>query len=743
MKKHTKILALLALVVLFTFTSNFICAQSTQRLQLESKLIYSKGEDARTEAFLALGEYYMKWHLKKLDSLVNVVQEVSSSYQHLNRSKLALFLADAYAKNSKYQMFIETMNYFQNTNISNLPPKLQAQIHINQGFVSTFTNDRVSAKKKFLKGIKTAKSITDYSDICTALNLMAFEALINNERKKTLQYADEALENAKKSGLDIDLAYCYNTQANIYHFLGENETSIKKNLLALALARKSLNHYETSQFAFEIGEMQESVRNFSGAKYYYEISLKHAKIIHSYSQMAQALTSIGNLLRKEKKYEASQEMNLRALRLINTSGDHIRAGDIEKNMGQNYTDLKLNQQAIEHFLLAIDHYKKGKNEKRIATIDFLLGEVYFEENKLDKSLEYLLESVEIAKTFGNPKAKFKPYLLIAEIYKTKNKKDLALRYMSDYIKYLGEEKAAEANQKIAQLGETNRTEERDRMIAEQSEKLEKQQQIRKLTEAELENATLRSRLQTYFIIAFLILIVLATIIGTYRSRQAATQRKRKQAEMSQTLLRSQMNPHFIFNAMSVIQSYIYDNDVENSSQFLVSFSRLIRLILENSPKEFISIETEIDILNKYLETQKIRFEKRFEFEIICPENLIYEKTLIPPMITQPFVENAIEHGELHQIENGKITIQFSKKDDMLHVEIEDNGIGRKSSEKNKPEAYHKSMATSITEERIRIMNEKENSIGYLSVTDGNILDGTGTKVTISLPFKKEISLNKI
>src|SRR5690606_1835538 len=158
-----------------------------------------------------------------------------------------------------------------------------------------------------------------------------------------------------------------------------------------------------------------------------------------------------------------------------------------------------------------------------------------------------------------------------------------------------------------------------------------------LTSTKLENSQLRNNFQMYIIIAFLIIIVLAVVIIFYRWNHAKIMQQQREAEMSQTLLRAQMNPHFVFNAMSVIQSYIFENDTVNSSKFLVNFSRLMRLILENSPKEFIPISTEVEILNKYLEMQKLRFQDRFQFEINTDEILYDESALIPPMITQPFI----------------------------------------------------------------------------------------------------------
>lgn len=238
----------------------------------------------------------------------------------------------------------------------------------------------------------------------------------------------------------------------------------------------------------------------------------------------------------------------------------------------------------------------------------------------------------------------------------------------------------------------------------------------------------------YIIVAFLIIIVMAGLILFYRWNQTRIKQQQREAEMSQTLLRAQMNPHFVFNAMSVIQSYIYDNDTENSSKFLVNFSRLMRLILENSPKEHIPIETEIEILKKYLEMQKLRFQERFNYTIHMDDSLSAEHAQIPPMITQPFIENSIEHGQLHTIEGGFIHIAFRREGNMLLITIEDNGIGRKASKEKKRSSAHKSMAMEITAERIENLNKKFRTDGYLQVEDYDKELQTGTKVLISLPY---------
>jgi len=288
---------------------------------------------------------------------------------------------------------------------------------------------------------------------------------------------------------------------------------------------------------------------------------------------------------------------------------------------------------------------------------------------------------------------------------------------------------------IAEINETFKTQEQLRTINLQSDSIRSAKEKQELTNSKLENTQLRNTYQLITIV-FILFIVLAAglILKNYWNRNKLLQLQ-KESEMSQTLLRSQMNPHFIFNAMSVIQSYIYDNDPSKSSKFLVNFSRLMRLILENSSKEFITIETEIEILQKYLTTQKLRFEDRFAFEIKLDPNLSESETLIPPMITQPFIENSIEHGQLHTIENGFIEVTFSVDSGMLHIEIIDNGIGRKNAAKNKKSEEHHSMAMKITEERIAILNKKYISSGFIHISDFDKENESGTIVDIKIPLK--------
>jgi sensor histidine kinase YesM len=299
--------------------------------------------------------------------------------------------------------------------------------------------------------------------------------------------------------------------------------------------------------------------------------------------------------------------------------------------------------------------------------------------------------------------------------------------LKKYTEFLKKTTFSIDSKAIEELTQSNTREERERLINTQEEELSKE-----LKEKEI--LQLQSDRQLLGIVIVVVVFFLSGLTLFFVNRQRNTLQEQRETEMSQTLLRSQMNPHFIFNALAVIQSYIYENTPEKTSSFLVNFSRLIRLILENSPKEFITIDIEKEILTKYLTTQKLRFEDRFNFELTIDEDLISKRALIPPMITQPFVENSIEHGQLHTVAEGLIKIIMHERDGMLEIEVTDNGVGREKSAQIKRNTNHKSMAMDITRERIRILNKKYKGKGSLEISDLDSISKTGTRVIICLPL---------
>ena len=203
-------------------------------------------------------------------------------------------------------------------------------------------------------------------------------------------------------------------------------------------------------------------------------------------------------------------------------------------------------------------------------------------------------------------------------------------------------------------------------------------------------------------------------------------------------LRSQLNPHFIFNALNSIQYYIQTSEKKLARNYLNKFARLIRLILESSHYDHISISKEIEQLTLYLDLEKLRFEDKWDFVIELKEYINEQIQLIPSMILQPIIENAVIHGVGHLTDRkGLIHIGFEKIDEMIVVTIDDNGIGRTASRQinNKQNHQHNSLSTDITASRLKLFNTINSKNYTIDYTDKYDIDNQPTGTTVSIRIK--------
>jgi hypothetical protein len=215
-----------------------------------------------------------------------------------------------------------------------------------------------------------------------------------------------------------------------------------------------------------------------------------------------------------------------------------------------------------------------------------------------------------------------------------------------------------------------------------------------------------------------------------------TQRKMTEVEMQ--ALRAQMNPHFIFNCLNSINRYIVKSDQTTASLYLTKFAKLIRLILDNSNTKNVILTNELEALKLYIEMEALRFDKKFTYEIKVEGNLSTDSVEVPPLIIQPYVENAIWHGLLHKEKSGHLDIRLRLiSDSVLQCTIEDNGIGRERAKelKSKTATSRKSLGMQLTENRLSLLNkhaELNASVEIIDMSNGNG-EAAGTKVILKIP----------
>lgn len=235
-----------------------------------------------------------------------------------------------------------------------------------------------------------------------------------------------------------------------------------------------------------------------------------------------------------------------------------------------------------------------------------------------------------------------------------------------------------------------------------------------------------------------------SIIQRVRKKQEFEQRmldaKMQLFDLEQKALRLQMNPHFLFNSLNSIQGFILNNDVDKAVKYLAKFAQLMRLILTNTRESFVPFSDEMKALTYYLEIEKLRFDNKFDYTIAVDKLIDTDFIAIPPMILQPYIENAILHGLIHLPDKGLLNIKFLQSADVIQVEIIDNGIGRKKSAEIRCNSglNHKSQGMRITQERLDILKQQTSEQVTIEVVDlfDNSGNAAGTKIIINLPFKE-------
>ena len=229
------------------------------------------------------------------------------------------------------------------------------------------------------------------------------------------------------------------------------------------------------------------------------------------------------------------------------------------------------------------------------------------------------------------------------------------------------------------------------------------------------------------------------VVEAQKIKQIETAFEHKIAETEMIALRAQMNPHFIFNCLNSIKLYTLENDSQTASEYLTKFSQLIRLVLENSRSEKVTLQKELETLKLYIELEAMRFKDKVQYKINVVPHIDQQYIEIPPLLLQPYVENAIWHGLMHKPEGGNITIDIAQPEEyLLHIEISDDGIGREMAgqHKSKSATRQKSFGLKMTSERLDAINHIYKTKTAIKIVDLVDADGNaaGTKVIIEIPL---------
>lgn len=481
-----------------------------------------------------------------------------------------------------------------------------------------------------------------------------------------------------------------------------------------------------------IGSIYSEMNNLSKALDFYNQALEIRKKQNNPDGLASSLQNVGVIYESMGDNDLALEYYLEALEIRNSLDNKNDIAELLMNIGIIHISNKHFDLAEQKLLESIEIFRENRNQHFIAYNNIMLGKLYFEMNQHETAYPYIIEGLEIAKNINNKVYESDAYELLSEYYTAKNDYHKAFEFQQNQLNLKDSIFGDELAQKVAEMQTRFDTEKKEKEI----EILARDKEINLLQ-------IKRQSAQLYTLFGFVALIILIFVLFYNRIRlkriNERTALEKQNLETEQRLLRSQMNPHFIFNSMNSIQSFISGNDSFTAMTYLSKFAQLMRNILENSRKSLITLLDESNTLELYMELEQTRFNKKFEFIIDIDPELSPEEVYIPPMLIQPFVENAIKHGLRNKEGLGLLEVEFRTNYNLLNCIIRDNGIGREKAEALKKESSksHRSQGMEVTRERLSAISRSKNINVNFEITDLKKENGTaaGTQVVVNLPFE--------
>ncbi len=661
---------------------------------------------------------------------------------------ISIFCLTAYVSFAQNQTKIDSLLEVLKTEIG--PNVDQTDIESIYSIDSIFTHN---IKEEILQ--KKAKTTKVFTDIELALSYKK-----RGEYTLAIMLFTKILKTKDSLGIKEDIAFCYNNIGQMYARLGNYTKALDYNSKALKLSKELddkdglFSEYNT------LGMIKTYQDNYTTALDYF---IKASKIndlyICSKKNTITSLSNIGYIYETFGNYPLALQYYFESLLIsreikdessisedyLNIGNAYFEQGDNTKALSYSFKSLKISEELfikgvmISNFCLigeiylsqkkyreALHYLKKGEHlsleigeQSSFTTILNTIGAIHIELKNYKQAQEYLIKSIRIGEKIGAIGTISSASYSLAKAEKALGNHKTALKsfelYHATYDSLLGAEKSKQLSRLQVQY-ETEKKEQEIKNLAQQAS----------IQSLELKQANFN---KTIFGIVSIVLLLVGLVLYLV-NRQKQLVLKQKAQDIEQNLLRVQMNPHFIFNAMTSIQDYMNQGDAKQAGIYLVKFSKLIRQVLDNSRTEFISLDQEINMLDNYLSIQNLKRDHPFNFEIEVDENIITEEIAIPPMFAQPFIENAIEHGIAHIKEGATITLYFSIEKNHLKLKITDNGSGIEEVVKTK-RIDHRSHAIKITEERIELykrMKKKKIDFEIQNLTPG-------TQVTFNLPFQ--------
>lgn len=595
------------------------------------------------------------------------------------------------------------------------------------------------------------------------------EALLDTDPIKAIQLVEDALS------ISID-NYNQKGQGESYYLLGVINFSLNEFGLAkvnflkakdvFSLLKMTDNNYKVIK---SLGETYEQLGELNNALSFYRSFESLAKKKNNQVDVLYARQAIANILAKQGELDAAEEMYQGVLEdadagapvqmEINTQLGKLKEKQNKKSDAKIYyqksqsiaESINDNEKVNEAFKnqyeaesepaaklevkqQALDYNTRSNNIPQQVDDNIDIAEIYLEKDEPEQAIEYLEESIALSGNVDDLEGKSRALEVISKAYDKVGQTEQALRSYKEYLSLeaiLNQRRdeelriTAERGRKLEQVQSEVEILEKNKELNEKTIELLKKEKM--LNESEIN----RQQLLIYGLLFIVLLVVLSMVLILKNAKQ---KRVAHQLLMLKSL-RAQMNPHFIFNALNSVNNFISKNDERAANKYLSDFSKLMRQVLDNSHHDFIPLSVEIEILELYTKLEHFRFQDKFDYEFEVDSKLDREGVLIPPMLIQPYIENAVWHGLRYKDAKGHLSIRLEQLQNGLKVTVADNGIGRKQSQalKTKNQKAANSLGMKNVIDRLSILNTVYNTNITVNITNLKHTGDIGTKVEIIIP----------
>jgi tetratricopeptide (TPR) repeat protein len=600
-----------------------------------------------------------------------------------------------------------------------------------------------SSLKYHQKALERYRRLGDSSGIgWSRCYLGAVYVIILNDYPKALNHLEPALQLLSRLNDRKGMARTLDMLGVAYMDLGQASKSLEQFQKAERISEELGDKAAAASSDLHMANLYSELSQNPQALDYAKKALAIFKSVDSKVGISGALGALGEIYGNTHKYIECIDYYRQAAVIDKALGQKLGSAQDIANIGTAYIGLQKYAEALRSFQESFALEKALGYKSGMANCLSNIATIYL--NSPDSFMNRL--GYRGSKRYAIAEKTSKEALLIANEINAIVEQDLALKTLVSI--YTKEKDFANAfkyyQEKVALndslIGDEKRKEITKREIQYQYDKKEDslraaQEKKDTLALSEIKRQKL-IRNYTIGIVGVVGVFSVLMIVSYNRRKKLITDKRVSELEMN--ALHLQMNPHFIFNCMQSINTYMLDNEGKLASSYLIRFSNLMRLTLENSRRKEVSLSEDLSALELYMQLEALRFKNKFQYVIEVDPEIDVESTLIPPMLLQPFVENSIIHG-LCDREGGIIKISVKREGNMIRCVVEDNGEGRKNSVKlNVAQGVKKeSLGVKITQERLRIiemLKKVKTSIIITDLTDSNN-DPSGLRIELLLPFE--------